>query len=286
MWNQITLDVPEDLRDALVGELFEDGVSGVWEATAAQAGLIRLTFYFGDQSNLDSIEGRIREMFKRCALEPPVILRGVVEDRDWSEEWKKSYSSFPIGRSFFLIPSWMDSSLSRRPSADTNRSGSGVWHGYSRDDATHDRSVGALGGTSAQVVLDVGTGSGILAMASRMLGAKEVIACDIDPVAVHVALANIVRNHEPEVWTFCGSVDALANDSIDLLLGNLTAEVIIELFPEFQRILRPEVMAIFSGILNEQYEDVLEVCGQFGFTIHEKIVRGEWVALVAEKHGA
>jgi len=136
------------------------------------------------------------------------------------------------------------------------------------------------------IVLDVGTGSGILAIASRLLGARKVIACDIDPVAVQVARANVTRNQEGEIWAFCGSVDCIGNGRLQLLLGNLTADVIIELFPEFDRILSPKGIAIFSGILNEQRENIFDVCRRFRFTIHEEIARGEWLALVAEKHGA
>ena len=186
-------------------------------------------------------------MFKRCALEPPVILREVVEDRDWSEEWKKSYGSFPIGRSFFLIPSWMDSSC------PDDRLPIRIDPGQAFGTGTHETTQLTIEALERwvepqHVVLDVGAGSGILAMAARMLGAKEVIACDIDPIAVHVALANIERNREPEVWTFCGSVDALANDSIDLLLGNLTAEVIIALFTGVPAHFAPCRYGNFSGI--------------------------------------
>src|SRR5205085_2691139 len=107
------------------------------------------------------------------------------------------------------------------------------------------------------VVLDVGTGSGILALASRLLGAKRVIACDIDPVAAHVATTNIRRNDQQDIFSFCGSVDSVRNRSVDLLLANLTSEVIIELFSEFARIMKPQGLAIFSGILNEQREDII-----------------------------
>jgi ribosomal protein L11 methyltransferase len=136
------------------------------------------------------------------------------------------------------------------------------------------------------IVLDVGTGSGILALAARLLGARQVIACDIDPVAVQVALANVARNDEHEISTICGSVDCIAQHTINLLLGNLNADVIVELFPEFDRVVSPSGLAIFSGVLNEQREDVLDACRRFRFTVHEEIASGEWLALVTEKHVA
>jgi ribosomal protein L11 methyltransferase len=279
MWNQITLDVPDDLKDAVVGELSDDGVAGVWEDAS------RLVLYFSIHSNLDRIERRILDIFARVQCEPPAIARSVVEDCDWTEEWKKSYTSFPIGNDFFLIPSWVDS---RCPD---DRLPIRIDPGQAFGTGTHETTQLTIELLERWVepnhrVLDVGTGSGILALASRLLGAKEVFACDIDPVAVQVAGANIHRNDEHEVWTFCGSIESIASGSVRLLLGNLTADVILALFPEFDRALAPSGLAILSGILNEQREDILEVCRRHRFAIHEEIARGEWLALVAEKHGA
>ena len=137
-----------------------------------------------------------------------------------------------------------------------------------------------------QVVLDIGTGSGILAIASRLLGAREVFGCDIDPVAVEVARANIVRNAENEIWTFCGSANAIRTSSVHLVLCNMTADLITELLSEIDRVLRPQGIAIFSGILREQHEELSEVIARHRFTVHEELTRGEWVALIAEKHVA
>jgi ribosomal protein L11 methyltransferase len=135
------------------------------------------------------------------------------------------------------------------------------------------------------VVLDVGTGSGILAIASRLLGAKLVIACDIDPIAAQIARGNIERNAEEQVYTYCGSLDSVQSDSIHLLLGNLTADVIVNLFPEFGRVLRRHGLAILSGILREQDEDVREALAAYEFSVFEEITQGEWLALIASKHG-
>jgi len=134
-------------------------------------------------------------------------------------------------------------------------------------------------------VLDVGAGSGILAIASRLLGAQRVFACDIDCVAAQIARANIERNAGNEVYTFCGSLDAVKSNSINLILGNLTADVIASIFPEFDRVLRNHGIAILSGILREQDEDLREVVARHQFNVFEEITQGEWLALIVEKHG-
>lgn len=283
MWNQITLDVPDDLKDAVVGELSDDGVAGVWESGEPQPGLTRLVVYLGMKSNLERLESRIRSVFGRSNFEAPAISRCVIEECDWTEEWKKSYNSFAIGDDFFVIPSWESTSCpaDRLP----------IWidPGQAFGTGTHETTqltVEALERwvEPLHIVLDLGTGSGILAIASRLLGAREVFACDIDSVAVHVAQANIDRNAEDEVWAFCGSADAVGRESVHLVLANLTSDLIVDLFPEIDRVLRPHGIAILSGILHEQHEDVRDVIQGFGYSTHEELARGEWLALVVEKH--
>jgi hypothetical protein len=99
-WHEITLDTPDALKDAVIGELNELGAAGVWES-----GDTELTAYFDNPPNLESI----RSLFTREGFPAPEIVFSDVADRDWGEEWKKSWSSFAMGERFFVIPSWLDS---------------------------------------------------------------------------------------------------------------------------------------------------------------------------------
>src|SRR2546428_767888 len=204
-WNQLTLDVPDDLIDAVVGELSSDGVAGVWESHAPEPGLTRLVLYLNSRSNLKRVEDLVHSIFQRADRQNPPISRAIVEDRDWTEEWKKSYTSFPVGNDFFVIPSWVDS-----PCPD-DRLPIRIDPGQAFGTGTHETTQLTMEALERwvephHIVLDVGTGSGILALASRLLGAKEVFACDIDPVAAQVARANMQRNAENDVSIFCGSL--------------------------------------------------------------------------------
>src|SRR5215470_15475540 len=283
-WNQLTIDVPDDLIDTVIGELSAESVAGVWETISPEPDRTRLVCYFGHRSNLEKIENNIRIIFRRSEQTSPVITRAVVEECDWTEEWKKSYASFPIADSFFVIPSWENSSCpaDRLPIRIDPRQAFGT--------GTHETTQLTMEALERWVepshtVLDVGTGSGILAIASRLLGAKRVFACDIDAVAAHIARANIERNAESDVYTFCGSLDAVNSNCIDLLLGNLTADVIRNLFPELDRVLRLHGIAILSGILREQDEDIREIIERHHFNVFEEITQGEWLVLIVEKHG-
>ena len=283
-WNQLSFDVPDDLIDAVVGELSGDGVAGVWESHSPELGFTRLVLYFHVRSNVEKIESLVRAIFKRSERQNPAISHAIVEECDWTEEWKKSYTSFPIGDDFFVIPSWENSKC------PDDRLPIRIDPGQAFGTGTHETTQLTMEALSRwiepdQTVLDVGTGSGILAIASRLLGAKVVFACDIDPVAAQIARANIERNAENDISTFCGSLDAVKNRSVGLLLGNLTADVIISLFAEVDRVLDCRGIAILSGILREQGEEVRELISNYRYDIFQEITRGEWLALIIAKHG-
>lgn len=283
-WNQFTLDVPDDLIDVVVGELSGDGVAGVWESHSPAPGLTRLVLYFDRQCNLEQVQGTVSAVFERLHKPAPSISSMIVEERDWMEEWKKSYTSFPISSEFFVIPSW------ENPVCPDDRLPIRIDPGQAFGTGTHETTQMTMEALARwvepeHVVLDVGTGSGILAIASRLLGAKLIFACDNDTIATQVARANIERNAQDSVFTFCGSLECVKTASAGLALGNLTADVIVDLLPDFHRVLVTQGMAIFSGILIEQAEEVRTWIVNAGFIIHEEITQGEWLALVVEKHG-
>ena len=135
-----------------------------------------------------------------------------------------------------------------------------------------------------KTVLDVGTGSGLLAIAAKLLEARAVHGCDTDPVAIQVARENLERNSAESIGLMCGSIDAVASDAVGFLLCNLTADVITEILPEIRRAMRPQGIAVLSGILNSQSRDIRQKADQAGLTILQERSRGDWCALVLRKN--
>ena len=282
---QLTIDVPEELKDAIVGELSELGADGIWESGEPLPATTRLEIYFNTPVPLGDVESRIGPVFLRAGLAVPRIVDGTVADRDWLGEWKKSYVSFPIARGFYIIPSWSESSCpeDRQPI----RIDPGQAFGTGTHETTQltlecleDR-AGEL--NPSGLVLDLGTGSGILAIAARLLGCGRIIGCDNDPDSMHVAAENIERNTDHRIPIYCGSIDAAVTDSVDLLLCNLTADVIARVFPEIRRALRPSGIVIFSGILVEQRGQIRDLVSACGWVIEDDRTRGEWIAMVVRK---
>jgi ribosomal protein L11 methyltransferase len=284
-WNQVFIELPESLKDAAIGELSELGAAGVWESGEPGPGLAQLTVYFDRQTGLDEIRHSLLQLYERSGTDgEPRLQRAQVDDRDWGEEWKKSWSSFPIGSRFFVIPSWSESQCPE------GRFPLYIDPGQAFGTGTHETTQLTLETLERWIepdraVLDLGTGSGILAIAAALLGARRVWGCDNDPIAVEVAAENIERNARGRVGLACGSADAMRTQSIDLLLCNLTAETIATIFPDIDRIQRSEAIAIFSGILNYQEPDIRALLLRSGYAVLEEATRGEWSVISTQKHG-
>lgn len=283
-WNEITVTVPNSLKDAISGELSELGAAGIWESEETGPDHTRLVAYFEQSADIEAVRDALQTLFQREELILPAFAIRSIEDQDWGERWKKSWKSFPLGRRFFIIPSWSDTEC------PSDRFPIYIDPGQAFGTGTHETTQLTLEAMEVwmeprRVVLDLGTGSGLLAIAASFLGARIVHACDIDPVAVEVARENLERNTAHPISLMCGSIDAVANGSLGFLLCNLTADVIVEILPEIHRALRPQGIVVFSGILNALSYDVRQIAKQQGLSMLQEKNRGEWCALVMRKNG-
>jgi len=131
--------------------------------------------------------------------------------------------------------------------------------------------------------MDVGTGSGILAIQTGLLGAGSVQAMDYDVVAVSAAKENVELNHMENLVSVCQSdLLAEAKGKADILVANIIADIIIRLAPDVPERLKGDRIFISSGIIDTRKEDVLECLKENGFTILEIRENAGWVAIVAQ----
>jgi ribosomal protein L11 methyltransferase len=283
-WTEITLTVPDDLKDCVTGELSDLGSSGIWESGEPSPGYTQLTAYFQNPPALDEIRSVLSPLFENADLIPPALKTGTIDDQDWGEKWKKSWKSFPMGRRFFIIPSWSDAVC------PDDRFPLIIDPGQAFGTGTHETTQLTLEAMEIwmeprRAVLDLGTGSGILAIAASFLEAKSIVACDNDPVAIEVARENLERNGVRGLGLMCGSIDAVAGQAVGFLLCNLTADAILEILPEIHRVMRPLGIAVFSGILNSQSAEIRKPAQALGLTMLQEKTRGEWCALVMRRNG-
>jgi ribosomal protein L11 methyltransferase len=283
-WTAITLFVPDSLKDAISGELTELGAAGIWEREEADPGHTRLTAYFENPCDLESMRAALLPIFQRDELDVPELKSASVKDQDWSEQWKKTWTSFALGRRFFVVPSWSESD------APDDRIPIYIDPGQAFGTGTHETTQLTVEAMEIwmeprKTVLDLGTGSGILAIAAKHLEARAVHACDTDAVAVAVARENLKMNGAGKSGLMCGSIDAIASDSVGFLLCNLTADVIGEILPEIERAVRPQGIAVLSGILTSQSRDIRQKAGPLGLSVLQERTRGEWSVLIMRKNG-
>jgi ribosomal protein L11 methyltransferase len=135
-------------------------------------------------------------------------------------------------------------------------------------------------------MLDVGTGSGILAICAAKLGAGECKAYDIDPVAVRVAKENVKDNDcdniECDTSDLLHGVD-LSGGQYDLVCANIVADIIIRMTPDIGRYMKDDAILIASGIITERADEVVDAVVAHGLRIKERLTDNGWCALVIEK---
>jgi ribosomal protein L11 methyltransferase len=132
-------------------------------------------------------------------------------------------------------------------------------------------------------LLDVGTGSGILAMYGAMLGAKRIVAIDTDPEALRWAKQNIELNGLTGSIDFSSTPIEKLEDPCSVLVANLILGEILDIFPSFPRLLETEGLLILSGILEDQLEQVKSVLDSYGLCEHDILVQEEWACVTAKK---
>lgn len=223
----------------------------------------------------------------------------VLEEQDWANEWKQHYHVQHIGERVVIVPSWLD--YAPRPHEVVLLLDPGMAFGTGLHPTTRlcllllERVV-----QPGQTVFDVGTGSGILAIAAAKLGSGAVLAIDNDPVAVEVARENMQRNGVADVVTvalgspgsgaaFCAGANGEASENceheqgFDLIVANIIASVLVALAHDLAATLAPGGVLLCSGIIQEREEEVAQALAAAGLTQHERRSEGDWVALVCSR---
>lgn len=219
-------------HDLLVAELWEQGCAGISELEDG-----RVRAFFEDTANRDALMGSY-----------PGATSRTEEQRDWVEAARDLLQPMNVGARFFLVPEWRDDA------APPGRFRITINPGMAFGTGVHETTRLCLEALEdylepGMTVLDVGTGSGILAEAAALLGAGMVIACDVDPVAVQIARARCGRS-------FAGSADAVHSGIADLAIANISPEAVIQLAPDLMRSLRPGGILLASGFEAHEVDTV------------------------------
>ena len=270
-WFALDVDIDGAAHEAVEYALMEAGALGT-ETTDR-----RVTAYFAETPSRERVRNELFEALRIYEL-PSSSVRDMnlreVADRDWLEEWKQSWQPVEIGR-FIIAPPWSD--LGEVSNHLVIRIEPGMAFGTGTHETTRlclDAIQKHFAGGS---FLDVGTGTGILAIAAaKLFPEARIEACDTDETAIVIARENAELNDvQINFWT--GSIDD-STASADLVVANLTADVITSIMPALVGVACGKL--ILSGILETQIDMVQASLHENGIDEFEITQNGEWIALI------
>lgn len=214
---------------------------------------------------------------------PAPTFRVVAED-DWANAWREHYHVAHLGERFVIKPSWRD--YEARPHEIVLELDPGMAFGTGLHPTTQ-MCLAAIEKYARPDMhtLDLGTGSGILAIGAAKLGVKSIVAIDNDPVAVKAAIENVRLNHvEATVRCGAGSLAEAAAETYDLIVVNILARVIIAMCEDgLGRVIRSGGLAIFAGLIDAQEHGVREALSSQGLSVIDRLQEKDWVCLIARK---
>lgn len=207
-----------------------------------------------------------------------------IMDSDWENTWKEFYSSVQVTRYLTIVPEWEDYTK-KKEDEQLIVMDPGLAFGTGTHPTTQ-LSIQALETVMRgdEVVLDVGTGSGVLTIASSLLGAREILAYDVDDIAVKSAGNNIKLNDLSAKITVSKN-NLLENVTIDadIVVANILAGIILDLIPDAMRVLKFGGYFIASGIIAEQKKEITEALKIEGFKIKQINQMKDWLVIIAQK---
>ncbi len=232
----------------------------------------------------EQLEAGLRYLNMMYPMPQPVYT--VIDEEDWAEAWKQHYHPVRIGKRVVIRPLWIEMELAPDDVEIALDPGMAFGTGTHPTTQLCLEALEDLIVPGAQV-LDLGTGSGILAVGAAKLGAAHVLALDNDPVAVDVAIENIAQNGVAEHITVQeGSLETVITSArrFDLIVVNILARIIIAMCDyHLGDTVRPGGKAIFSGIIEDQAGDVEAALRKTGLTPYHRRQQGDWVAIEARR---
>jgi ribosomal protein L11 methyltransferase len=278
--------LPEGLiTERIYGDLFPHELS--------QANVpVSISAYIPENESLESIKAEIRTVLRETASHYPIPepTFSSLENQDWAIAWQKHYQPIPLGNDLVIVPSWMENPYPERLEI---RMDPGMAFGSGTHPTTQLSLIlleQYLAEKPVHTMIDIGFGSGILAIAGVKLGIDSVLGVDNDQDALKVARANAILNKINNSIDFqIGSVAEILKGQFDirsapLVTANIIAPILTQLFEAgFDDIVDRGGSIILSGILKEQLQDLLNLIIAKDLVIRENIKDGDWIALRVDK---
>ncbi|MCW0924709.1 50S ribosomal protein L11 methyltransferase [Streptococcus anginosus] len=304
-WQELTITVSREAEEAVSNILIDLGSQGVAIDDSAdylgeagpfgevlpqveQLNTVGITAYYPETANLEMIRQEVKERLAQLRdfgleIGKTQLTTQQLAEEDWADNWKKYFEPARITHDLTIVPSWTD--YEAGPSEKVIKLDPGMAFGTGTHPTTK-MSLFALEQVlrGGETVLDVGTGSGVLSIASSLLGAKDLYAYDLDDVAVRVAQENIALNAGTEnIHVAAGDLLKGVDIEADVIVANILADILVNLTDDAYRLLKDEGYLIMSGIISEKWNLVRESAETAGFFLETHMIQGEWNACVFKK---
>lgn len=282
--NGVSIYDTSDLAELIKSDIIWDYVD---ESLLIKNEIVKVSGYFKED---DAIEKEIAKRleflkdnspFKLGSLE---MTASLVDDTDWLNEWRKYYQPIHAGK-IVVVPKWIN-----YPKQDDEyivKLDPGMAFGTGSHESTF-MCLSLLNEIEVKdkTVIDVGTGSGILGIASAVMGARSVEAYDIDDIAVDAARENASLNDIAKVFSADNAnlIDK-TNNKFDIALANITADILIDLSKSISEYLNKNGKLIISGVIATRKDSVINAFKSKGFSVVKEMAMNDWRAYLMEKNG-
>jgi ribosomal protein L11 methyltransferase len=299
-WIEISLRVDGEVAEAIATELqrwCHQGVAieqadieqGKWDdGDVIPAETLIVRGYYPNDAEAEEKRLQIERalIYMSMMLPMPKPEYKIVQDEDWADAWKKHYKPIRLGKRILIRPLWVE--VQPKPDDVVIALDPGMAFGTGTHPTTQlclealERMV-----TPALDVLDLGCGSGILSIAAAKFGAGKIVAVDIDQLAVDATIENAAQNGVADsITAFRGSLDTLITSArrFDLVVVNILAKIIIEMCDhKLGQLVRPGGRAVFSGIIEDQQNDVEAALRKTGLEPVAVFQQSDWILIEAKR---
>ncbi len=316
-WTRIRIKTTTEAEDIIISDLYDIGLEGaqiedkiplsplekeqmfvdILPETEPDDGVAYLSFFIEQDSDInipemiENVKEVLNDIRSYMEIGEGTITVDETEDLDWINNWKKYFHQFYID-DLLVIPSWEEIR-----EEDKDKMVLHIDPGTAFGTGMHETTQLCIRQMKKYItpeteLLDVGTGSGILAILAIMYGAKHCVGTDLDPCAVEAVRENMETNNIPKdaFEMMIGNIindkeiqDRVGYEKYDIVMANILAPILIELAPVITAQMKKGAMFITSGIIEGKEDSVVEACKKAGLTIVDVTAKGEWRNVTARK---
>ncbi|MBT4101511.1 MAG: 50S ribosomal protein L11 methyltransferase [Gemmatimonadetes bacterium] len=278
-WLRVDFVVPDAMQDVMCAECFDLGSCGL-QCDAVDSAHTRVTAFFDQTQSVDGVRAGLRLAVERMASDRIEFLVSEEKVADWNAEWRRFYKPVWATEKIVVHPPWLPVEV------ESGQMSIVIDPAMAFGTGGHESTQTALAGLEdtkleGRRMLDVGTGSGVLAIAASRLGVTSLVAVDIDAVAIENARLNLHVNLGEEhvsqrVILQQGSAKDAGDEPFDVIVANIESHILLPMVPDLLQRLGKGGCIIFSGLLRREERTFIDGLIESGLTIDGRWQRDDW----------